>query len=225
MALSNDGSGFPTFVPLRRADSAEQRLNAFHSERRTGADHLPLDRLRGDHDAEDGEEERSLKVARADAVEFVVKAFAAVDRNLALAEKARLQQEKHQAAAEKLRAEAEKEVATARHLRDEAEREMASARSLAEQVLSAARAESTRIVEAARARSRDEAESAKRHLVESLGPLRDLIGRAGGTIDALVATANLDETEQPAVETIDVRQSDEGPSRGATLVALPSISD
>lgn len=225
MALSDEGSGFPTFVPLRRADSAEQRLNAFHSERVSGHTQVRLDQRRGDPDTQDSEEEHALKVARSDAVEFVVKAFAAVDRNLALAEKARLQQEKNQAAAEKLRVEAEKEASTARHLREEAEREMTSARSLAEQVLSAARTESARIVEAARARSREEAESAKRHLIESLAPLRDLIGRAGGTIDALVATAGPEVSEQPAVETIDVRHGDDDRSRGALLVALPSISD
>lgn len=225
MALSNEGSGFPTFVPLRRPDSAEQRLNAFHSERVSAAAQVPLERRRADPGTPENEEEHALELARADAVEFVVKAFAAVDRNLALAEKARLQQEKNQAATEKLRVETEKELATARHLRQEAEREMTSARSLAEQVLSAARAESERIVETARARSLEQAESTRRHLAESLNPLRDLIGRAGGTIDALVATAGLDEHEHPADETIDVRQPDDDRPSGVVLVALPSASD
>ncbi|HVA73777.1 MAG TPA: hypothetical protein VNF71_04355 [Acidimicrobiales bacterium] len=277
MALSDEGSVFPTFAPLRRMGSAhhvtvtpesgavsadgvspvegradegraegraesaerrggpgerravspEQRMRAFHSERIAGTTSVSLDERRIESDRAETEDERSLKVARAEAVEFVVKAFAAVDRNIALADKARLQQEKNQAAAEKLRVEVEKELATAHQLREGADLEMAKARSLAEGVLAAARAEGARIIEEAHARSRAEAESARQRLVESLSPLRDVIGQATGTIDAFVNTPDSGQVREE--ETIDVRQADDDPaaaddgSAGATLIALPSI--
>ena len=210
--------------PERRSESPEQRMKVFHAQRLAGAGEISLGGRRTEEDPADpneSEEERSLKVARAEAVEFIVKAFAAVDRNVALADKARLQQEENRAAAEKLRVEAGEELARARELREEAEREAENARSLAEGVLATARAESARIIEEAHARSRSEAESARRRIVESLGPLRDVIGLASGTLDAFVNPPG--SRADPEVETIDVRQAGEGGPR-ATLVALPSTS-
>lgn len=205
MTLPNEDSSYPTFVPLRRTGSSEQRLNSFHSDRVGGTGQAPFQDWRSSEpDPAGSDEAHSLKVARAQAVEFVVKAFAAVDRNLALADKSRLQQEKCRAEAQQLRADAEKELAVASRLKKEAEREMASARSLAGEVLADARVESARIIDAARERARVETESARSKLADSLGTIRDLMGQATCTIDALA-----DKPARRAIageQTVDVRE-------------------
>ena len=205
MTLSNEDPSYRSLVPLRRTGSSEQRLNNFHSDRVGGTGQAPFENRRSSEpDSAQSDETQSLKVARAQAVEFVVKAFAAVDRNLALADKSRLQQEKCRAEAQQLRAEAEKELAIASRLKEEAEREMASARSLAEEVLADARVESALIIDAARERARVETESARSKLADSLGTIRDLMGQATGTIDAFV-----DKPARRAIageQTVDVRE-------------------
>lgn len=230
MTISNEGPSYPNFVPLRRTVSPEQRFNNFHSDRVAGTGQAPFeDRRTSGPVAAETDEEHSLKVARAQAVEFVVKAFAAVDRNLALADKARLQQEKCQAEAQQLRARAEEELAAASRLREDAEREMTSARSLAEEALTQARAESARIVDAAHERARAETESARSKLTDSLATIRDLMGQATGTIDAFVNKPAIWATAEQILDlqTVDVRESEtpgrERESEGV-VVALPFSS-
>lgn len=231
MADSNDGFVFPNFDPLRRdgaaghvtvtpekappekglpekgGESPEQRMWAFHARRLTTAGEISLTERRTAADPGGGtEQEHALKLARAEAVEFVVKAFAAVDRNVALADKARVEQEK--------------ELAEARELRLQAEREAEDARSRAEAMLATARAESARIIEEAHARSRAEEAAARRRIVESLGPLRDVIGLASGTLDAFADTAVAEPV--PDETAVDLRDAATHPA-DATVVRLPSV--
>lgn len=195
-------------------------MNAFHTERRTGPVTHPFEERVPEADRREPVEDASLKAARADAVEFVVKAFAAVDKNVALADKARSQQEKSLAATERLRAEAENERAGARRMREEAERELAETRTRCEAIIVEARAKGDQLLREARARCKEELDSARRELASTLLPIRELVGQAGSTIDALVEKNTVQEPA--ADETIDVRDNGARDTQNARLYALVS---
>lgn len=218
MALTEDTSALPCFTARveNSGISPEQRMNHFHTERLTGPVAHPFDERRAAEDRSPDyrssldarpavPDDTALKTARAEAVEFVVKAFAAVDKNIALADKARLLHEKNQAMTAKMRLEAEKALAAALQMREEAERDLTDARARSEKIVADARAESDQLLEATRARCEAESEIARRQLTEALAPLRDLVGQAGATIDAFVKSAG---HEGPvSTETIDVRDT------------------
>ena len=218
MAPTDNTSALPAFAARAATSgtSPEQRMNQFHTERLTGPVTHPFDERRSiedrstDHrsssvEEPETQEDTALKAARAEAVEFVVKAFAAVDKNIALADKARLLQEKNQAMTAKMRVEAEKTLAAALQMREEAERDLTDARARSERIVADARAESGQLLEATRARCQAESEIARRQLTEALAPLRDLVGQAGATIDAFVRSAA--DKDPVATETIDVRDA------------------
>jgi len=227
MALIDDTSARPAFIAGAgiSGTSPEQRMNQFHTERLTGPVTHPFDRRRSVEDRSpdsprslderpDTHDDTALKAARAEAVEFVVKAFAAVDKNIALADKARLLQEKNEATTAKMRLEAEQELAAALQMRKEAERNLADAQARSEKILADARAESDQLLETTRVRCQAESDLARRHLTDALAPLRDLVGQAGATIDAFVNSAG---HKEPAVtETIDVRDAAVNGSRDAS---------
>ena len=222
----------PALPPLsqRRTLSPEQRMNEFHAKRLTGPAQHPLDRRRADTDQagradtdEAGtEDEAALKQARADAVECVVKAFAAVDRNLALAEKARSQRETSRAAVEKMRLDLEKELESARSAREEAEGDLAEARARSQELLSEARARSDALLEAARSQCRTEVEMARRCLIDTLAPLRDVVDQTTVTIDAFVGSTSV-RKQQPE-DTVDIRD-DAGGATLTRLVTSPIAAD
>lgn len=215
MALADDTSAPPSST-ARAGTSPEQRMNQFHTERLTAPVTHPFDERRSLADQRrldvprleerpDSDDDTALKAARAEAVEFVVKAFAAVDKNIALADKARLLHEKNQAVTAKMRLETEKELAAALQMREEAERNLTDARARAEKIVADARAESDQLLDATRARSKAEAATARRQLTEALAPLRALVGQAGATIDAFVKSGG--QPEPAATDTIDVRDA------------------
>lgn len=216
MALTDDTSA-PASFTARPGTSPEQRMNQFHTERLTAPVTHPFDERRSVGDQCRLDERRplderpvthddtALKAARAEAVEFVVKAFAAVDKNLALADKARLLHEKNQAMTAKMRLEAEKEFAKALQMREEAERDLTQARARSEKIVADARAESDQLLDATRARCKAESATARRQLTEALAPLRDLVGQAGAAIDGFVKSAGQEEPD--TAETIDVRDA------------------
>lgn len=232
MALTDNTSALPGFAARAgtTGTSPEQRMNQFHTERLTGPMTHPFDerrsvedrstRYRGSSNEEpEAQDDTALKAARAEAVEFVVKAFAAVDKNIALADKARLSQEKNQAMTAKMRLDAEKALAAALQMREEAERDLTDARARSEKIVADARAESGQLLEAARARCQAESEIARRQLTEALAPLRDLVGQAGATIDAFVKSA----AEKDATETIDVRDTAVTGARDTSQAGEPHL--
>lgn len=210
MAITGETPALPP-LPQRRALSPEQRMNEFHTERLTRPAQHPFDRRRDDAEQTGTVDETALNVARAAAVEYVVKAFAAVDRNLALADRARAQQEKSQAAIDSLRLELERELASARQAREEADRELTKARVRTEELLSEARAKSDELLKAARAQCKKDVESARRQLIDALIPLRDVVGQTTATIDEFVGSSTFEPG--PPADTIDIR-SDAGDNIG-----------
>ena len=228
MAITDDTPALP-HSSHRRALSPEQRMNEFHTERLADPAQHPFDRHRAEAEQAGAVDETALKVARAAAVEYVVKAFAAIDRNLALADKARAEQEKGQAAIDNLRLEVEKELASARQAREATERDLADARARSEELLSEARAKSAELLEVARARCKTEAESARRQLIDALAPLRDVVGRTTATIDQFVESTTV---QQAALrETVDIRddagdvRDDAGTAPVIRLVCSPITAD
>ena len=215
MALTDDSSVAIDHTRARRAVSPEQRMHEFHTARLNVAAVQPFGAPALRDAGPEAGEETALKRARAEAVDFVVKAFAAVDKNVALAEKARVVNEKNRAETERALRDAEAQLAAARRMREEAECELASARQRSEKVLSEARAEGDRLVGAALARCAAEADATRRRLADALAPVRDLVGLAGATIDAFVGASAAQDTA--AVETVDVRD-------GATAVAKAGIT-
>ena len=232
MALTDDTSALPGFT-ARAGTSPEQRMNQFHTERLTApvthsfderrslGDQRRLDERRSVDERPDSDDDTALKAARAEAVEFVVKAFAAVDKNIALADKARLLHEKNQAMTARMRLEAEKELAAALQMREEAERNLSDARARSEKIVAEARAESDQLLDATRARCKAESELARRQLTEALAPLRDLVGQAGATIDAFVRSAG--QGDPVATETIDVRDTAVIGAQETNRVAEPHL--
>ena len=199
----NDGNTpLATLLPTRRSVSSEQRMNEFHCERTAGTEPKSFEDMRKTPVHESGSDDpHGLKAARAEAVEYVVKAFAAIDRNVSLADSARVQQQKSHAAADGAKLETEKELAAARLLRENAEKALSEARTRSSEMLFETRAKCDRMIEEARAKCEAEAAAVRRALSDSLAPLRDVITVASGRIAEFVDS----DGTSPDAEAVDLR--------------------
>ncbi len=194
MSSTNEPSQPPNPAIASRPPSPETRLNelflriAHGSESRSAADgaarsEQELLRARA-------EGERILTCARLEASELLSRTIAIVDRNTALAEAAREEQQNSCVAERKALLEAERELSIAREARAEAEQQLAQARARSAEMMSAAEAECERQLVWARAASQAEFMAAHRELAEGLLPICDALFEVCGGMDRFISQAD-----------------------------------